>query len=101
NGVDAKLPADSPDAAWSLLAKLEREQHLLARDITVIDLRLPDRLVVKVGPAVDVLHPDQAKQPGSSTGATEPTGRTALMARTATPTANMASTVTAQTAPMA
>jgi cell division protein FtsQ len=67
NGVDAKLPADSPDAAWSLLAKLEREQHLLARDITVIDLRLPDRLVVKVGPAVDVLHPDQAKQPGSST----------------------------------
>ena len=67
NGVDAKLPADSPEAAWSLLAKLEREQHLLARDITVIDLRLPDRLVVKVGPAVDVLHPDQAKQPGSST----------------------------------
>ncbi len=67
NGVDAKLPADSPEAAWSLLARLEREQHLLARDITVIDLRLPDRLVVKLGPTVDILHPDPAKQPGSST----------------------------------
>jgi cell division protein FtsQ len=67
NGVDAKLPADSPEAAWSLLAKLEREQHLLARDITVIDMRIPDRLVVRVGPAVDVLHTDQTHQPGSNT----------------------------------
>ena len=46
NGVDVKLPADSPQAAWALLARLEREQSLLARDVSVIDLRLPDRLVV-------------------------------------------------------
>ena len=67
NGVDAKLPADSPEVAWSQLAKLEREQHLLAKDITVIDLRMPDRLVVRLGPAVELQHNDQAHQPGSNT----------------------------------
>jgi cell division protein FtsQ len=61
NGVDVKLPADSPQAAWSLLAKLEREQRLLARDITVIDMRLPDRLVVRLGPAAAL------RQPGNET----------------------------------
>ena len=57
NGVDVKLPADSPQAAWSMLAKLDREQRLLARDITVIDMRLPDRLVVRLGPAASLQKP--------------------------------------------
>jgi len=61
NGVDVKLPADSPQAAWSMLAKLERDQRLLARDITVIDMRLPDRLVVRMGPAAEL------RQPGNET----------------------------------
>ena len=61
NGVDVKLPADSPQAAWSLLARLEREQRLLARDITIIDMRLPDRLVVRLGPAAEL------RQPGNET----------------------------------
>jgi len=68
NGVDAKLPADSPETAWSLLAKLEREQHLLGKNVTVIDLRMPDRLLVRLGPAVDLQHNDRAhQQPGSNT----------------------------------
>jgi cell division protein FtsQ len=67
NGVDVKLPAESPETAWNLLARLEREQGLLARDLTVIDMRLPDRLVVRLGPAVDLQHGDQAHQPGSNT----------------------------------
>jgi cell division protein FtsQ len=62
NGVDVKLPADSPQAAWSLLARLEREQSLLARDISVIDMRLPDRLVVRLGPAAEL-----RRQPGNDT----------------------------------
>ncbi len=62
NGVDVKLPADSPQAAWSLLARLEREQSLLARDIGVIDMRLPDRLVVRLGPAAEL-----QRQPGNDT----------------------------------
>jgi cell division protein FtsQ len=67
NGVDVKLPADSPQLAWSLLAKLEREQRLLARDLTVIDMRLPDRLIVRLGSGVELQHGDQTHQPGSST----------------------------------
>ena len=62
NGVDVKLPADSPQAAWSLLARLEREQSLLARDVSVIDLRMPDRLVVRLGPAAEL-----RRQPGNDT----------------------------------
>lgn len=62
NGVDVELPADSPQIAWSLLARLEKEQSILARDITSIDLRMPDRLVVRLGPAA-VLQ----RQPGNDT----------------------------------
>ena len=67
NGVDVKLPAESPQLAWSLLARLEREQRLLARDLAVIDMRLPDRLVVRLGSGVELQHGDQAHQPGSNT----------------------------------
>jgi cell division protein FtsQ len=67
NGVDVKLPADSPQTAWSQLAKLEREQHLLARDVTVIDMRLPDRLTVRLGSGAEVQQGNQTHQPGSST----------------------------------
>jgi cell division protein FtsQ len=62
NGVDVELPADSPQVAWSLLARLEKEQSLLARDVGVIDMRMPDRLVVRLGPAA-VLQ----RQPGNDT----------------------------------
>jgi cell division protein FtsQ len=50
NGVDVKLPEDNPTAAWLELARLEREQGLLKRDLSTIDLRLPDRMVVRLAP---------------------------------------------------
>ncbi|MGH6960963.1 MAG: cell division protein FtsQ/DivIB, partial [Dongiaceae bacterium] len=54
NAVDVKLPEDGSDAAWLELARLEREFGLLGRDLTVIDLREPDRLVVRLAPtAID------------------------------------------------
>ena len=62
NGVDVKLPAESPQQAWSLLARLEHEQSLLARNVGVIDMRLPDRLVVRLGPAAKL-----QRQPGNDT----------------------------------
>ena len=37
-------------AAWRHFARLEREHGLLGRDIIAIDLRLPDRLVVRMAP---------------------------------------------------
>jgi len=49
NGIDVRLPEEDAAEAWSRLAALEREQKLLSRDVQAIDLRLPDRLIVRVG----------------------------------------------------
>lgn len=48
NGIDVRLPETDAFAAWDRLAKYENQHQLLARDIGSIDLRLPDRVVVKV-----------------------------------------------------
>ena len=45
-GVDIRLPDENPEKAWSRLAKLEREYRILNRQISMIDLRLPDRLII-------------------------------------------------------
>lgn len=49
NGIDVRLPEEDAASAWSKLAALERENKLLSRDVTAVDLRLPDRLIVRVG----------------------------------------------------
>lgn len=51
NGIDVKLPEDEVEAALTRLAGLERDDHLFSRDITVIDLRLPDRVTVRLSEA--------------------------------------------------
>lgn len=48
-GIDVRLPEEDPEGALRRLARLEREQRLLERSITTVDLRLPDRLVVRRG----------------------------------------------------
>jgi cell division protein FtsQ len=48
--IDVLLPADEPAAAWADLARLERSSAILKRDVQAIDMRLPDRLVVRVAP---------------------------------------------------
>jgi len=55
NGIDVRLPENDVAAAWAQLAHLEREQKVLGRDVVTIDLRLPDRFVIRVSP-------DQAKR---------------------------------------
>ncbi len=35
-------------AAWGRLANLNRTQGLLARKVTMIDLRMPDKLIVRL-----------------------------------------------------
>ena len=47
NGIDVEMPERDLAGAWRRLAEFERAYQLLARDITAIDLRLPDRLVVR------------------------------------------------------
>jgi cell division protein FtsQ len=48
--IDVRLPADRADAAWSRLAEYERRHGILSRDVRVLDLRLPDRLIVRKTP---------------------------------------------------
>lgn len=50
NAIDVLLPADEPASAWSQLARLERSSAILKRDVQTIDLRLPDRLVLRISP---------------------------------------------------
>jgi cell division protein FtsQ len=47
NGIDVRLPEDDPEQAWARLAEYERRHRILARDVRVLDLRLPDRLIVR------------------------------------------------------
>ena len=54
NDVDVRLPEENPQAAWDRLAELQVEHSLLERDIIAIDLRVPERLVVRVSPAVAI-----------------------------------------------
>ncbi|KIL96804.1 Cell division protein FtsQ [Paramagnetospirillum magnetotacticum MS-1] len=46
-GLEARLPELDTQAAWHRLAELEKTRALSGRQITMIDLRVPDRLVLK------------------------------------------------------
>ena len=48
NMTDVLLPEEDPAGAWSRLAQLERTSSLLKHDVQTVDLRLPDRLVLRV-----------------------------------------------------
>ena len=61
NAIDVLLPADSPASAWAQLANLERSSAILKRDVQVVDVRLPDRLVVRVNPEAPKEAPPSKK----------------------------------------
>ncbi len=65
-GVDVQLPADDPAGAWAQLARIQRSHGVLERDVTVIDLRLPDQLVVRMAPGAEPLG-RRRSEPGEST----------------------------------
>lgn len=46
--VAVQLPAQDPAAAWKRLAQHERKSRVLDRAIEAIDLRMPDRLVLRL-----------------------------------------------------
>ncbi|WP_293863155.1 cell division protein FtsQ/DivIB [uncultured Alsobacter sp.] len=49
NGIDVRLPEEHPGKAFARLSALVRDQKILDRDILSIDLRLPDRVVMRLG----------------------------------------------------
>jgi cell division protein FtsQ len=48
DGLDIRLPENEVGSALATLSKLDRDEHLLSRDIVAVDLRLPDRLIVQL-----------------------------------------------------
>ena len=48
DGLDIRLPENGVGNALLTLSNLDHDEHLFAKDIVAIDLRLPDRLVVQL-----------------------------------------------------
>jgi cell division protein FtsQ len=71
NGIDVMLPEAGIEQALATLARLDREKKLLTRDITLVDLRLPDRVTVRLSDAAaqareEALKAKAAKNKGGS-----------------------------------
>ena len=45
--IDVRLPEKDPTRAWARLAEYDRTHRVLERDVQVLDLRFPDRLIVR------------------------------------------------------
>jgi len=61
NGVDVRLPEGNIEPALDRLVALDREKKLLSRDIVAVDLRLPDRVSVRLSDAAARARDDAAK----------------------------------------
>ena len=48
--IVVRLPEDDAQSAWTRLAKYHKNHRVLDKNVTVLDLRIPDRLIVKTGP---------------------------------------------------
>ncbi|MGH7093497.1 MAG: cell division protein FtsQ/DivIB, partial [Stellaceae bacterium] len=65
HAIDVMLPEEDPAAAWERLAEAERSNDLLQRNVQTIDLRLPDRLVIRTI-AAEPKEATPAKRPHSA-----------------------------------
>jgi cell division protein FtsQ len=70
DGLDVRLPETGVEKALAQLSKLDQEDHLFSRDITAIDLRLPDRITVRLSDDAakareDLLKDKKPKRKGS------------------------------------
>src|SRR5262249_50839755 len=69
NAIDILLPEEQPEAAGARLATLEHTKAILQRDIQSVDMRLPDRLVLRTvaAPAKEATPAKTAHPPGKNT----------------------------------
>jgi cell division protein FtsQ len=61
NGIDVCLPEGNVAQALDRLVTLDREKKLLSRDIVAVDLRLPDRVSVRLSDAAAQARDDGLK----------------------------------------
>ncbi len=71
NGMDVELPETGLAPALDRLVALDRDKKLLSRDIALVDLRLPDRVTVRLSDAAaqareDALKDRKPKKGGSA-----------------------------------
>jgi cell division protein FtsQ len=71
NGIDVRLPENEVEAALTRLAQLDRDKRLLTRDIVAVDMRLADRLAIRLSDAAaqareDALKKTQKKKGGDA-----------------------------------
>ncbi|HWP25611.1 MAG TPA: cell division protein FtsQ/DivIB [Xanthobacteraceae bacterium] len=62
NGVDVRLPEDGVESALQTLVTLDRDKKLLTRDIVAVDLRLPDRVTVKLSEAAALARQEAMRE---------------------------------------
>ncbi len=61
DGIEVLLPQTAPDRALKTLVELDRDKKLLARDIVAVDLRLADRVTVRLSDAAAAARAEAAK----------------------------------------
>lgn len=62
SGINVQLPEFAVESALDALIDLDREKKLLTRDIETIDLRLPDRVTVKLSEAAAQAREDAERE---------------------------------------
>ena len=68
DGLDIRLPEADVGNALAALVKYDQEDKLLSRDITAIDMRLPDRLTVRLSEDAAKARADQFKKSSKKAG---------------------------------
>jgi cell division protein FtsQ len=61
DGLDIKLPENDVGNALAALSKFDQEDHLFSRDIIAVDMRLPDRLTIRLSDAAAKAREDLFK----------------------------------------
>ena len=61
SGVNVQLPESDVAAALDRLVELDHDRKLLSRDITMVDLRLPDRVTVRLSDAAAAARDEALK----------------------------------------
>jgi cell division protein FtsQ len=61
DGIEVQLPEAAPDKALQTLVELDRNKKLLSRDIVKVDLRLADRVTVRLSDAAAAARDETLK----------------------------------------
>ena len=60
-GIEVLLPEDEPEHALQTLAELDRNKQIMSRDIVTVDLRLSDRVTVRLSDAAAAARDEALK----------------------------------------